>query len=1230
MAVAMIAAVCFTANAQTYKVLEDVSSKIKNADFSADAAVTNTIRTYSKDMTDNGIGAEEPGVELYGQQPLTGWTAANPTDNIKNDAGSLVSADARAAGVFEYLKEDSEDPTIGLGGNYFAPYDYECTVAGAKALGMVAVWGATLQYTQDITLPAGAYMIVIPVMNTAGTGALTKNLNGFITDAGVEYFASNKQYEVGIQMNDTIVFKLDAETSGKLSLGHQSGNGGSGTAPHLFFDKVSLYTIDPASLDAAEAAAAKVDLLAVIEDGKQLGADTKAAEAVYANENATLAEVLAAIENQKKINEDSIVDLSEFFLTNPHFNLDAVIEDGICTYEYDMEKNNVTHFGMQPITGWESKDVSDNVWSGSTTDTNPLNGRACGVFAIGSTAFMGGAEFQAPMVMSDGSSEGRVLGFLTCWSKTTQYTQSVTIPAGKYTLTISYYNQAGTDNVAKNLMGFIADDGTEYLSDVTSFKIGSWEQMKIMFTLDEATSGKFTVGYQAANVGSAKMPHFYIDGISLNYVGELDFDPSLMALQAAVSSASKVLDENFYEDYKEDLRNAIEAGANLVSSQSSDKDANKAAADEINQALAVANENIAAYAKLQSFSENELAAALAKYEDDKLMADLYANLETLADDVNMEALQDYAWDTEKINSTIASLDTMIKEAVQKVWDDTVESGKALESNLDITQLLEGLTFESANGWTSTNGNVSVEHGCGEIYDKSPFVVTRTLTDMPAGTYTITTRAFYRTSNNVDNYAEYESDKEPKAFIWAGHNKTGITNVAELAVEAEEAPANYSDAGGVFVPNNRTIGQQIFEDDSYAEVVEKSVSTVLTEAGDLNFGVMADELAPTSWVVWYSFQVAYNAVDESVLTSELEALIAEAEAKQEAVESETGINQALKNLEDACSKGTAALSGSKDDKVAAMTALTEAIAYADNGFELVNKLNSVAEQFSALYDNSDFESTDTEFAGVLDEINAGGFENNEKVESLIAALPVAWAKYAIAQKGFETATAEEPLDITAAIVNADFEWGNAEYWVCTPVDPEAPIGQNQGFQGKAEGYTNPEDGTQVLNFFEVWRNGAVLNDGIAGQQIAAALPAGFYTLEADAYAVNQTEVPEEGVQGAYLAAKNAVGTYTTSIGVDTKEAAPTHFSVDFESDGKSLTTIGLLIKGTNANWAAVDNFTLKYIGTEAPVGILSDVIDFVKSHIVAIYSVDGKKLSKLQKGINIIKMSDGQTQKLMVK
>ena len=43
-------------------------------------------------------------------------------------------------------------------------------------LGVLAVWGATAQYTQEITLPAGAYLIEIPVCNTAGGGGMT-NLN---------------------------------------------------------------------------------------------------------------------------------------------------------------------------------------------------------------------------------------------------------------------------------------------------------------------------------------------------------------------------------------------------------------------------------------------------------------------------------------------------------------------------------------------------------------------------------------------------------------------------------------------------------------------------------------------------------------------------------------------------------------------------------------------------------------------------------------------------------------------------------------------------------------------------------------------------------------------------------------------------------------------------------------------------------------------------------------------
>ena len=84
--------------------------------------------------------------------------------------------------------------------------------------------------------------------------------------------------------------------------------------------------------------------------------------------------------------------------------------------------------------------------------------------------------------LSDGSTEGNVLGFVDVWSAQSQYTQGVTIPAGNYTLEISYYNAGGTGAIGKNLMGFISEDGTEYLGSNMSFETGKWIKEKIRTT----------------------------------------------------------------------------------------------------------------------------------------------------------------------------------------------------------------------------------------------------------------------------------------------------------------------------------------------------------------------------------------------------------------------------------------------------------------------------------------------------------------------------------------------------------------------------------------------------------------------------------------------------------------------------------------------------------------------------------------------------------------------------
>ena len=91
------------ATAQTYTVVQDVTSKLTNADFKADTPVAGTVTTYDYNHTDVALGE----FCLFGQQAVTGWTSNYPSDNIKQlsndkDPAREDGANACAAGVFAY------------------------------------------------------------------------------------------------------------------------------------------------------------------------------------------------------------------------------------------------------------------------------------------------------------------------------------------------------------------------------------------------------------------------------------------------------------------------------------------------------------------------------------------------------------------------------------------------------------------------------------------------------------------------------------------------------------------------------------------------------------------------------------------------------------------------------------------------------------------------------------------------------------------------------------------------------------------------------------------------------------------------------------------------------------------------------------------------------------------------------------------------------------------------
>jgi len=1195
-----------TAFAQTeYVIIEDLTSRLQNTDFTADEPVTTDIRTYAKDMIDYGAGSDSIGsIGLYGQQPITGWIAAYPTDNIKqaDSLRDVAALDARAGGIFALVDDAAGEevvwPQLG-GGNadYIAPYQ-EAGTPG-KALGIIAVWGSSIRYYQETTLPAGAYMMIVTCQNTSGGTGISKSLMGFLADDGTTYYSDRKSYPLTQRgpdewMNDTIIIRLEAEKSGQISIGF-TGSGGSGSTPHLFIKQVQFYSIDENTIIQQEIADAKEELLAVIRTGEIYSVDVSAAEAVYKDPNATLEDVLAAIESQKKINESGLTDLSEYFITNAHFTLDDTIVGGICTYDYDCEKNNIatTNYSMLPLEGWTRK----------KTD----NGAASGVYGIGTKAFLGGTGFLPPTTMSDGSTEGKVLGFVTCWSAAVQYVQPVSLPAGHYTLSISYYNSGGTSSIEKNLIGFIADDGNEYLFEKKTFKVGEWIKESVEFVLEEETTGYFSLGYKSTHTGSGNMPHFFVDGIFLTYVGT-GIDPSLFALRSSINSADRLLANEFQTELKDQLQELVDNAKELVEAEESDPEANKTATSQINELIPIVSANIDAYTKLIGYYEGEFGDIVARYEAS--FPSLHDRLNNLGDEM-FEAINDYIWTTDQINDAIAAVDTIIVDETRKTWDAAVASGEKLEENFDISVLIPQLAYTYSTSAVSNTSvpdkewkygsasNFKTQYGTAEVWNQSPFTVSRTLENMPAGTYTIRTKAFYRYAENFTNYNSYIGEVEiPNAYVFAGYNKTPIANVAQLATTESERyakPAVVDSVAGLYIPNSQESAMQAFNDDELTVTLERTVQTVLTDSTDLVFGMTSDSLEANSWVVWYTFSIEYNAIDKEVLAAELDAMTAE-------------LDQLLGDYDGLLLNGiksegqttsTAAKAASRDD----IQAMSEAVANVQAATQATKDNVSLMTKFDEASGNFDLEveqnlETMTQenvelCQAIFDRKDDSRNLTTEEINQLMEDMELALAR--IYNPDYKDASDDNPIDFTVRIKNNSFETGTTDGWTYNT----KASGDTGAKENSNATYTiNNADGAYVFN---TW-NSSLPEGGFWVTQTVKGLPAGTYQLEA--------LMASDAGHTITLSAANGTADFVLEYGLDTATDGAITFTIEENEPVE--------IKAYSPTWFKVDNFRLTYFGNESskePSAIDETIANTNAS--TAIYNLSGQRLQTLQKGINII-------------
>ena len=222
----LIAACALLGAGQTWAQTDVTSTYLTNADFSSGTPIDNNVCTYGKDMANNGT-------TYYGAQAIDGWTNASEGAEDSGNANSKLAGALFAYGSTPWL----------AGSGTVAPATDPNGNAG-NAAGLCAVWAGKVQYTQDVTLPAGSYTVRFQVYNaTSGSGnssgVITTDLFGFVEDGGTAHYAPNNTFAIGQWSTVAVTFQLSAETAGKISMGYV-GPSGNAAMPHLFVDNVKI------------------------------------------------------------------------------------------------------------------------------------------------------------------------------------------------------------------------------------------------------------------------------------------------------------------------------------------------------------------------------------------------------------------------------------------------------------------------------------------------------------------------------------------------------------------------------------------------------------------------------------------------------------------------------------------------------------------------------------------------------------------------------------------------------------------------------------------------------------------------------------------------------------------------------------------------------------------------------------------------------------------------------
>lgn len=830
----------------------------------------------------------------------------------------------------------------------------------------------------------------------------------------------------------------------------------------------------------------------------------------------------------------------------------------------------------------------------------------------------------------------------------------------KFTANIRVYNEAGSETLTGATMYFgdnklvLSDDTQMYMSGSKSV-LWNANYFTIIAIVKEAGDIEFGI-----DIKDATFNWVAFKNTSLTYYGNENVE----------ANAEKLFKMSYtFDDIDEDVAanaDIIKAYKDAVAAfnEASTADAVKAAANAATEAKKALDENIAAY-EVFATKSNEWNENIAK--NSSLEGDYWANwtdfigvessdeLEGLPEaypkHTPTEVLADYPYNTEEINKYIKVVDSLYSEAV----------ANSLAPGADCTGMLinpnfgSGTTNHNLNGWSGKTGNVALggtnDKMCAEVFQKEVDFY-QTVKNAPAGIYSIKTRAFVRPSDN----GSYEGSESINCWLYMNDFRTTVQHILADAIPANEAqdqvncyltettepyyPANTwttgfdynytgslpngeSIEGGYYVPNCMIGAAVAFKAGRY----EVKTYGLVGDGEDMKIGITSNGEAVKQWFLFSGFELTYEGKTSEAIYNILPTY--QAQLADLLTANESNLTTPMKTEMETLAKRNLSVNDDADLLWETLQAVNKAINDANNNIEAVKTLISKKSDMNQAL--TKYESTITPAAYEMYQevaVEAEEYEDltNEQLLALIDKIEET-IQY-IKVINVAEASDDYPVPCTKSITNADFAEGDKD--------------TQTGWTYTKNGGNGPEiatgfDGTRAMEFW----NGTAANLQFDIYQTISHLMPGKYevTVEA-ANSMNGVEATENDPDGRAVLYVN-VGDKVHSVAIDVQEEPCSdlynQYSVIFTVPENTDVTIGLKTVGTMAaRWFVADNFTLTCYGTnsakqDTDEGLVNIAdVDSNDNTPAAIYNISGAKVNALQKGINIVKMTDGTVRKVFVK